>query len=101
MIGARQARERYADCAKAMNLVDTSSDGWKASESLMNELHSLNEDLEVPTLREFGIERREFMQKTKLMAEQALDSGSPDNNPRVPSQEDIELLYQNIYDGKL
>jgi alcohol dehydrogenase class IV len=31
------------------------------------------------------------------MAEQALASGSPGNNPRVPREEDIVALYQQAW----
>jgi alcohol dehydrogenase class IV len=31
------------------------------------------------------------------MAEQALASGSPQNNPRVPSAEEIVSLYEEIW----
>ena len=33
------------------------------------------------------------------MAREALASGSPGNNPVVPSLEDVELLYEQIYDA--
>ena len=31
------------------------------------------------------------------MAEQALESGSPANNPRVPNAGEIEAIYAEIY----
>jgi alcohol dehydrogenase len=31
------------------------------------------------------------------MAEQAVASGSPANNPVVPSHEDIERIYSQVY----
>jgi alcohol dehydrogenase class IV len=31
------------------------------------------------------------------MVQQALASGSPANNPRVPSEEEIEELYREIW----
>jgi alcohol dehydrogenase class IV len=33
------------------------------------------------------------------MAEQALASGSPANNPLVPSTQEIVALYQRAWDG--
>ena len=32
------------------------------------------------------------------MARDALDSGSPQNNPRVPTKEEIKELYMVCYD---
>ena len=34
---------------------------------------------------------------TPLMAEQAVASGSPSNNPIVPSLDDIEKIYAQIF----
>ncbi len=33
------------------------------------------------------------------MAEQALASGSPGNNPRVPNAEEIAALYREVWAG--
>ena len=56
-------------------------------------------DLSVPKVGELGIERADFLGAAPLMAEQALASGSPNNNPVVPSAEAIEKLYGAVYDG--
>jgi alcohol dehydrogenase len=32
-----------------------------------------------------------------MMTQQALASGSPANNPRVPTAGDVETLYRSIY----
>jgi len=33
----------------------------------------------------------------ELMAEQALASGSPGNNPRIPTQDEIVTLYERAW----
>ena len=38
--------------------------------------------LEVPSPEEYGIEKEQFL-KMNIMAEQALASGSPSNNPKI------------------
>ena len=35
------------------------------------------------------------------MTPYAIDSGSPDNNPRKPTREEIEELFVRIYDDAL
>jgi alcohol dehydrogenase class IV len=35
----------------------------------------------------------------ELMAEQALGSGSPANNPRVPDKTEIIALYREVWRG--
>jgi alcohol dehydrogenase class IV len=48
----------------------------------------------VPTPKQFGIAEKEYFAKIPLMTEQALASGSPQNNPRVPTMEEIETIYR-------
>lgn len=55
--------------------------------------HSLN----IPNLQEWGINEEAFMDAREKMAKDALDSGSPANNPKVPTSEEIMELYQTVY----
>jgi alcohol dehydrogenase class IV len=91
------AEPRYADCARALGIVSSSSSDQYAAESLVAELHALNRDLEVPTPEAFGIDRAAWEEKIPLMAGQALASGSPGNNPLVPDAEQIQAIYKEIY----
>ena len=91
------APERYADCAKAMQIANENDSVAVANQKLIDELYALNQDLQVPTLRQFGIEKEDFLSKLYLMAEQALASGSPANNPIIPSSDQIIDLYQGLW----
>jgi len=51
----------------------------------------------VPTPEAFGIDRDEWESKLPVMAQQALSSGSPANNPVVPDAREIQTLYAGIY----
>ncbi|WP_305817219.1 iron-containing alcohol dehydrogenase [Photobacterium leiognathi] len=93
------ATERYADCARAMGIAEASESDKIANEKLITELESLNEELKVPSLAEFGVERKKFFELMPLMAEQALASGSPDNNPVIPTSEQIIAIYQSLWDA--
>jgi len=53
--------------------------------------------LQVPTPKAFGIDPKHFMDNLQTMANQALASGSPANNPSVPSAEEIIQLYKNLW----
>jgi alcohol dehydrogenase class IV len=59
----------------------------------------LNRDLSVPSPAEFGISEEAWNGKMALMAEQALASGSPANNPRVPTAAEIVGLYREVWIG--
>ncbi len=91
------APERYADCARAIGVANESDNTEVANNKLMAELYALNKELKVPSPEEFGIEREHFFNNMQTMAEQALASGSPANNPRAPNAEEIIELYKKLW----
>ena len=91
------AVSRYADCARILGAATTEDGDDTAAAGLVQMLRALCGDLAVPTPRSLGIEQARWDQLTPLMAEQALASGSPANNPVVPSAEQIRELYAQIY----
>ena len=91
------APERYADCARAMGVAEVSDSDEQANAKLMTELYAINEELQVPTPEQFGISREHFFGNLETMAEQAIGSGSPGNNPRVPSADDIIQIYEKLW----
>src|SRR4051794_6550879 len=95
---APAALERYADCARAMGVAEEGEGSQAAVARLLDELRRLNDDLKVPTPRAYGIERSRYDELLPVMASQALGSGSPANNPRVPSAEEIIELYRRVYE---
>jgi alcohol dehydrogenase class IV len=94
---APAALERYADCARAMGLTEEDEGSQGATARLLDELRRLNEDLRVPTPRAWGIDAVRYEELLPIMAEQALGSGSPANNPRIPTAEEIIELYRRVY----
>ena len=58
---------------------------------------SCADDLEVPTPKSYGIDHDTWTELTPLMAQQAIASGSPANNPVLPSHDDIERIYADVY----
>ncbi|MCY1462862.1 hypothetical protein D9M71_806770 [compost metagenome] len=51
----------------------------------------------MPTPAQFGIECNQFFELMPTMARQALASGSPGNNPRVPSEAEMVELYRSLW----
>ena len=68
-----------------------------ANQKLVTALTEINRDLQVPTLAEFGVQKADFDQVVQVMAEQALASGSPGNNPIVPTVAEMVNLYQQLW----
>jgi alcohol dehydrogenase class IV len=89
--------ERYADCARAMGVANAEDSNGQANQKLLKALETFNRELQVPTLAEFGADKARFDSLIKTMAEQALASGSPGNNPRVPSIEEMVSIYQQLW----
>ncbi|WBO58132.1 MULTISPECIES: iron-containing alcohol dehydrogenase [unclassified Acidocella] len=88
---------RYADCARAMGIAPASAADAPAAAALVEALRGLNEDLAVPSPKDYGLDAARWRQLLPLMAEQALASGSPGNNPRVPEAAEIVALYQDVW----
>jgi alcohol dehydrogenase class IV len=94
---APAALERYADCARSMGIADQDEGSQSAVARLLDELHRLNEELAVPSPRAWGIDDARYEELLPIMASQALASGSPANNPRVPTSEEIIDLYRRVF----
>ncbi|OUC80313.1 iron-containing alcohol dehydrogenase [Gordonia lacunae] len=90
---------RYADCARAYGVATHDTDDATAAAQLVLEIDQLCADVEVPTPQAYGIDARTWRDLTPTMAEQALASGSPGNNPVVPSKAQIEEIYAAVYAG--
>ncbi len=94
---APAALGRYADSARAMAVANEGEGDQAAVARLLEELSRLNADLEVPPPKAYGIDEARWNGLIGTMAKQALASGSPGNNPRVPSHEEIEQLYADVW----
>jgi alcohol dehydrogenase class IV len=89
------SEQRYATCARVMGWADDKDADPVACQKLVANLTKLNADLKVPTPSELG--HTADPAKLAQMADQALASGSPQNNPRVPTAEQIIQLYQKVW----
>jgi len=63
-------------------------------------LRALCRELNVPSLRGYGIDEAAFRAAVPKMARDAVASGSPANHPRIASVEEIEALYLACYDDE-
>ena len=91
------AKTRYANCARAMAIASDDADDDRATRTLVESLQKLNRQLAVPTPSQYGIAESDWFRSLPMMAKQALASGSPANNPRLPTAEEIEELYREVW----
>ena len=93
----KAAEKRYAECARAIGVADRSDSDDDAGRKLVDALFRRNKDLEVPSPKNFGIDEERYFSLIPTMATQALASGSPQNNPRIPTSEEIEAIYRQVW----
>lgn len=89
---------RYATIARTCGCADAQTPDDLACAALTSWLRDLNRTLNIPGLGECrGVTREVFETVVAKMAQDAIDSGSPGNNPRVPSPEEIVALYREAW----
>jgi len=88
---------RYADIAEAMGEVTAGLSVLDAAYLAGKAVKRLNEDLKVPALRGLGVDEKKFNSLLNQMAADALASGSPGNNPRKATQDEIVELYRKAF----
>jgi alcohol dehydrogenase class IV len=94
----RGSVRRYAEVARVMNLAPSSKSDEFACEALVDSLDNLNVELQVPRLRVCcGGDEAKFRAALPKMASDALDSGSPQNNPVVPVADQIMELFDQAW----
>jgi alcohol dehydrogenase len=83
---------RYADVAVALG-VEPSGDVRALAEAGAKRVRELIRRLEIPGLAQLGVTREKLEPVARKMAADAVASGSPANNPRIASPEEIVKLY--------
>jgi len=90
------APEKFARIAELMGENVTGVTTLNAAQQAVRAIERLCRDVEVPSVSELGIESSKLTQVARKMAEDALASGSPANNPRRASADQIEKMYAEL-----
>jgi alcohol dehydrogenase class IV len=88
---------RYAHIAKAMGENVAGLTDLEAAQLAAKAIKTLIKDIQIPSLRGLGVEKEKLEQVAPKMAEDAIASGSPGNNPRQATAEEIKELYLKAY----
>lgn len=92
------APARYAMVARTVGCAEAGTPDHEACAALIPWLEKLNGDLAVPRLSQCrGVTREQLDANLEKMAADALASGSPANNPRVPTAAEIVELYRQAW----
>ncbi|MGO4852264.1 iron-containing alcohol dehydrogenase [Phaeovulum sp. W22_SRMD_FR3] len=97
----RAAPAKYAMAARALGVVPATASEATAAARLVGAFQEMNQRLDVPTPKSFGIDAERYMERIPEMTRQGLASGTPGNNPRVPTAADMARLYKLAFDGAL
>ncbi|MND38770.1 iron-containing alcohol dehydrogenase [Agrobacterium tumefaciens] len=95
------ALPHYAAAARALGCASAADSDQIAGTKLVEAFIGLNRRLKVPTPQEFGIDRSRYLELLPEMVRQGLASGTPANNPRVPTIAEMTRLYELAYDGSI
>lgn len=85
---------RFASIAKAIGIKSYENNDEQASKMLILELKKLIKYVEIPSLVEYGIDKKVFLYSINKMADDALSSGSPANTRKNLEKEDIIKIYK-------
>lgn len=94
---AKNALNRYADIARSVGITGTDKECVKA---LCDKIDEYNVKLDIPkSLKEFGINEREFKEKVSTIAELAVGDACTGSNPRSITPAEMERLLNCVYYG--
>jgi alcohol dehydrogenase class IV len=88
---------RYAQIAKAMGENVGGLSDLEGAQLAAKAIKRLIKDIQIPSLKDLGVDRTKLDQLAPKMAEDAIASRSPGNNPRQATKEEIVELYKIAY----
>lgn len=91
------APDKFCDLAKAIGIYKDGMSDIEAGQVFIEKVQKLCSDLHVQTLEEFGADKTKFFDSLDKMAEDALDSGSPQNTKREVNKDDIISIYKGLW----
>ncbi len=90
------AYKRFAELGRACNLAEEKDEDKEAALKFIKAVKELVKVCEIPTLKEYGINKDEFVKVIPKMAEDAIASGSPGNTRKEIRKEDCEMIYHEL-----
>jgi acetaldehyde dehydrogenase/alcohol dehydrogenase len=89
---------RYAEIAEALGLPGKNEE--EKMESLIRAVEKLKEETGIKkTIRDYGIDEKDFLTRLDEMSEQAFDDQCTGANPRYPLIGEIKQMYRNAFYG--
>ena len=92
-------KERYVECAKFVGI--TGKDDDEIFENFLQAIEDLKNAVGIkPTIKDYGVEEKDFLATLDEMVENAFDDQCTGANPRYPLMSEIKAMYLKAYYGK-
>ena len=89
---------RYAEVSRALGF--GGKNDKESLENLINAINALKERVGIKkTIRDYGIDEKDFLDRLGAMTEQAFDDQCTGANPRYPLMSEIKQMYLDAYYG--
>ena len=89
---------RYAEVSRALGF--GGKNDKESLENLINAINALKDRVGIKkTIRDYGIDEKDFLDRLGAMTEQAFDDQCTGANPRYPLMSEIKQMYLNAYYG--
>ncbi len=89
---------RYAEVSRALGF--GGKNDKESLENLIEAINTLKERVGIKkTIRDYGIDEKDFLDRLDAMTEQAFDDQCTGANPRYPLMSEIKQMYLNAYYG--
>jgi len=92
------APDKFAQIARAMGEEITNFSPLQAAQKAIESVKNLCSDIMIPGLSDLGIKKEEYEKVIVKMARDGLASGTPQVNPRVPTEKEMIELFKLIYE---
>lgn len=89
---------RYTEVSRALGF--GGKNDKESLENLINAINALKDRVGIKkTIRDYGIDEKDFLDRLDAMTEQAFDDQCTGANPRYPLMSEIKQMYLNAYYG--
>lgn len=92
------AYDRFAVMAREIGAAGKEESDEEASRKFLQAVIDICQELEIPTLEQYGIDKEAFFAVIDKMAADAIESGSPANTQKNVSVEDVKEIYRKLWE---
>ncbi len=91
-----EAADRFADLGRAIGVAGAEEEDMEAAKKFIHACGALCRSCQIPTPEQYGIDKKDFLEKIPKMTADAIASGSPANTRKKLAAEDIDAIYKSL-----